>query len=345
MRAELPGLNPERVLCLMRDAVESCGLRLDDMVIVTEAATGAYAVTPVLAAMAGARKVFAISRSSRYGAAEEAVDVIEGLAGPGGVKERIEFVTGRSRDLVSRADIITNSGHVRPISAEMISWMKPTAVIPLMYEAWEFRKEDVDMAACRERGIAVAGTNERHPMIDTFSFLGGMAVKLLMDAGIAVYSSSILLLCDNPFASFIERGLVAAGADVEMSGSMPERGKDGGYDAVLCALQPRSKPVLAGKEAEELADRWPGAVFVQFFGDVDRQAFLSSGVPVWPLEAPARGCMGILPSDIGPKPVIRLQTGGLKVGEELCRNRLAGASAAACEEQMANSVWGQRLEV
>ena len=69
--------------------------------------------------------------------------------------------------MVAQADIITNSGHVRPIDAEMIGWMKPTAVIPLMYEAWEFRDADLDLAACQRRGIVVAGTNERHPAIST----------------------------------------------------------------------------------------------------------------------------------------------------------------------------------
>ena len=34
-----------------------------------------------------------------------------------------------------------------------------------------------------------------------------MAVKLLTDAGVAVCSSRLLLLCDNPFREHIERGL------------------------------------------------------------------------------------------------------------------------------------------
>jgi hypothetical protein len=58
----------------------------------------------------------------------------------------------------------------------MISWMKPTAVIPLMFEAWEFRPSDLELAAAQQRGILVAGTNERHPDVDVFSFLGIMAV-------------------------------------------------------------------------------------------------------------------------------------------------------------------------
>ena len=43
--------------------------------------------------------------------------------------------------------------------------------------------------------------------VDVFSFLGAMAVKLLFEAGIAVYRNRIIVLCDNPFAPYIERTL------------------------------------------------------------------------------------------------------------------------------------------
>jgi hypothetical protein len=42
-------------------------------------------------------------------------------------------------------------------------------------------------------------------------------------------------------------------------------------------------------------------------------------VPVWPPEAPPPGHMGVLPSAVGPEPIVRLQAGGLKVGEVLAR--------------------------
>ena len=63
------------------------------------------------------------------------------------------------------ADIVTNSGHVRPIDARIAGWMRPDAVVPLMFEAWEIDmgRDDVDLAALRDRGIRYAGTNERHP--------------------------------------------------------------------------------------------------------------------------------------------------------------------------------------
>ena len=132
-----------------------------------------------------------LTKSSRYGTIEQVKTLTQQLADIAGVSGRIEFITEKTQDIVAQADIITNSGHVRPINTEMIGWMKPTAVIGLMYEAWEFRPEDVDLIACRLKDIQVAGVNERHPAVDVFSFLGIMAVKLLLDAGIAVYTSHI----------------------------------------------------------------------------------------------------------------------------------------------------------
>ena len=66
-----PGLNPQRLVRLMRDAVERCELDLSGKVILTEAATGAYVVTPVLAVMAGAEKVFAVTKDTRHGTVQQ----------------------------------------------------------------------------------------------------------------------------------------------------------------------------------------------------------------------------------------------------------------------------------
>ena len=52
-----PGLNPLRLVRLMRQAVARCELDLSGAVVLTEAASGAYVVTPVLAALAGAARV------------------------------------------------------------------------------------------------------------------------------------------------------------------------------------------------------------------------------------------------------------------------------------------------
>jgi hypothetical protein len=314
-----PGLNPHRLVSLMRQAVERCNLQLQNAIVLTEAATGAYAVTPVVAAIAGAKKVFALTRTTRYGTGEQVKILTQQLAGIAGVSDRIEFITEKTQDIVVQADIITNSGHVRPINAETIGWMQPNAVIALMYEAWEFRPEDVDLIACRLKGIQVAGVNERHPAVDVFSFLGIMAVKLLLDAGISVYTSNILLLCDNPFREFIERGLVQAGATVDTVNTIVEASTDKNYDAILVALQPRLEPIMAEKDAAAIAKYWTGTIVAQYWGDIERSAFAAHHILVCPEIEPKSGHMGILPSAVGPEPIVRLQTGGLKAAEVIWR--------------------------
>jgi hypothetical protein len=317
MKHMLPGLRSRRLATLMQAAIERCQLDLSGYVVLTEAASGAYVVTPVIAAMAGAKRVYALTRSTRYGTVEEVTAQTLELAALVGVQDRVEIITQKSQKVVSQADIVTNSGHVRPIDATMIAWMKPTAIISLMYEAWEFRPDDVDLAACHQRAIPVVGVNERHPNVDIFSFLGIMAIKILVDAGVAVYASRILLLCDNPFGPFIERGLVSAGASVDRLESLSRVTPSSPYDAILVALQPRPEPVFSAADAITVADCWPGAVIAQFWGDLDRAALLAADVPVWPPDAPASGHMGILPSAIGPEPIVRLQAGGLKAAAEV----------------------------
>jgi hypothetical protein len=306
---------------LIDAAVERCRLDLKGKTVLTEAACGAYVVTPVLAACAGADRVYAMTRSTSHGTVGEAAAQTLELARLAGVRDRIEIVTDRSASIVAQADIITNSGHVRPIDREMIGWMKPSAVVSMMHEAWEFRPGDLDLRACRDRGILAAATDKRHPDVDVFSFLGLMAVKLLMDARVAVYRSSILLLCDNPFSGFIVRGLRRAGATVVVAERVPAAPRQQRFDAILVAMKPGHVPVVTATDARLIACHWPGAVVAQFWGDLDRSALHDLNVAVWPAkaEAPGTGHMGILPSAIGPEPVIRLQSGGLKVGELLSR--------------------------
>lgn len=324
MTEALPGFNQTRLLMLMRAAVRRCQLDLSDAVVVTEAATGAYVVTPVLAALAGARQVLALARPTRHGTLEQISALTTSVARAAGVHDRIRILTERNPLQVGQADVVTNSGHVRPIDAEMVSWMKPSAVVSLMYEAWEFRAADVDVAACIRRGISVAGTNERHPAVDVFSYLGIMATKLLLDAGIAVYGCTVVLCCDNPFEPYIRAGLVQAGAVVESTQSL-EAVPAADCDAVLVALLPKGEPVIGGREAALIAARWPGAVVAQYWGDIDRSALAAAGVECWPRSAPATGHMAILPAAVGPEATVRLQAGGLKVGEVLLRARDPGA--------------------
>jgi hypothetical protein len=313
-----PGLNLRRLVRLMGAAIDRCTLDLEGRTVLTEAASGAYAVTPVLAAMAGA-DVYALAAGTAYASANDLKGVTAELATLAGVADRIQFVYEKNSSYAGAADIVTNSGQVRPIDATMIASMKSSAVVPLMYESWEYRSADVDLEACRSRGIIVAGTNEQHPSVDVFSFLGHMAIRQLHDAGIAVRGSRIVLLCDNSFGPYIVQGLKNGGAEVVEARELTAGALAPYCDAVILALQPAQGRALGPVEAALLSQAAPGAVLVQYWGEANRAEFADAGVPVWPEAEPGAGHMGILPSALGPEPVIRLQSGGLKVGQILAQ--------------------------
>ncbi len=310
------GFHPGRLHRLMLDSLAESRLRLEGHLVITEAASGAYVVTPVLAALAGAQ-VQAFARTTRFGTFEEVAAATRELAARAGVLDRIEIVADRDRLRAEEADVVTNSGHLRPIDAALVGRLRPGTALPLMFEAWEFRASDLDLEACQRRGVLVAGTNERHPAVDVFSFLGPMALKLLFDAGIAVYRSRIVLLCDNPFSSFIARSLEPlAGklAVTEVPATPPFS-----PDAVLVAIKPSSAPAEVLALSKRIADTYSDAAIVQYWGDLDRRLFQQRGMPVWPPEPPSPGHMTVLPGDIGPEAIVRLQTGGLKVAEVLLK--------------------------
>ena len=318
--ATRPGLAPERLARLVREAVERVSLDLTDRVVLTEAATGAYVVTSVLAALAGA-EVHAWTRATSHGTIAEVRDQTEWVAHELGVWDHITIDHERSLNIASRADIVTNSGHVRPIDAALVARLKGGAVVPLMFEAWEVQagRFDVDLAALRERGIAVAGTNERHSHVNVFSYLGLMAVKTLLDAAVPPYGTRVAVLCDNHFASYIRTGLAGAGAGVRSAATLAALAEWRTPDVLLVAMRPNGGSVLDAAAITWLARHWPETLVVQYWGDLDRAMLDSAGLAVWPLTAPAAGHMAVLPSDVGPDAIVRLQAGGLKVAEVLLR--------------------------
>ena len=102
------------------------------------------------------------------------------------------------------------------------------------------------------------------------------------------------------------------------------------WDAVLVALFPAREPRIGYAEAEHLAAVIPAeAVVVQFWGDVDRCATMSHGLTVWPKEPPSAGHMAVLLSEIGPEPIVRLQTGGLRAAEWIRRGGTVSAGGFA----------------
>jgi hypothetical protein len=310
----------EEVVDAMRKRIAALSLDLGGLHLVTEAATGAYACTAVIAALAGAERVVAVSRdSASHGSAQDAIDATLALARVAGVERRIEVAERLVSSRLEDCDIITNSGRIRPLNASIIERLPAKAVVALMYEAWEFRSSDLDLEACRARGIRVAAVNERHEAVGVFPFLGDLCVKLLNDHGCSPVGARVALICDNPFAPYMLDGLRAAGAVAEcFPGLMQLRGD---WEIIVVALNPSWSPPMRGADLRALACAASGALVAQIWGDIDRRAAAAAGFVVIPRTAPKRGHMAVLLSDLGYEPIVRLQAGGLRAAELVRRSQ------------------------
>lgn len=313
-RTDQPTISDSLAAAMARSAstrIEAADLDLAGAVVITEAATGSYAVTAAAAAAAGG-EVHALAGDTSFGSAADAMADVSLIAAKIGVDPTAIHFTATPKELpLERSTLVTNSGIVRPIDSAFISRLPESAVIALMYEAWEARNSDIDFAAAAARGIEVIGVNEHHPACAAFEFVGDLALYGMRLQQWPVRSSRVLLFSDNQFADPILRALTAGGATVVVANTAAPSGPEA--DVVIVAVTP-----LAARsgliEPTELSRAIVGSGAygcVQLWGDLDRELLQRAGVAVTPTTEPPEGHQGIPMSAAGFEAVVRLQIGGM----------------------------------
>lgn len=340
--------NKRRVERLIKAAIVDFSLDLTDIAVLTEAASGPFAVTPLIAALAGAPRVIAVTRDSKYGTVAEVSDYVLGWAAELGVAERIQVTDEPARRFAEEANLVTNLGFVRPIDAEFVSRLPRDSAIPLMWEPWEFRSEDLDLSACLARGIPVLGTDESHPRLRIFRYVGMIVLKLLFAAEIEIFRSNILLVGSGPFGD--EAQVVLEGAGGIVTRVCPDdgwSGRDGALDAAvleadaLVVVEHRQRMAVIGGDrgipVSWLAERAVSVIHV--CGVLDMDALAASGIAKFPPHDVRPGYMALTTDFVGPRPVVDLHAAGLKVGEVLVRGlRRHGHPDRAISEAVATGL-------
>ncbi|MGA6826581.1 hypothetical protein ACO9S2_03085 [Nitrospira sp. NS4] len=337
-RASWDETSKRRAHALLNGLIRELNLDLHGLTVYTEAASGAYLLTPCLAACAGAAMVYAQTRDSRYGSAEDVRRLTMEAARALGIADRIQVIEQRCQERLSQSDIVTNSGFVRPIDAELVAALKPTAVIPLMWETWEYRAEDFDLAACRQRGILVLGTQENAPPCDMVPYCGFIALKLLFELGFD--GSKVLVLGNPPYpGGAIVRQIRGAGIEVAWFSATEESDYHYRHLADFFEAQGHCYPFMLVAEhkhaglllgpggylsLETVQTHNPDAAIGIITGNVDAPALKASGLRSLPDHIAPFGFMSYQPYVLGPRPVLQLYGAGLKVGEVMARARLAG---------------------
>ena len=323
--------------------VKALDLNLKGKTVLTEAASGPYIVTPILAALSGA-KVFAFTRNTRYGTVQKIFSATKNLmAQCGYIDLDIHLLDELSPEVIAQADMITNSGHLRPLNEEKLSHAKDGLVIPLMYEAWEWRDEDMDLDYIRKRRFLLGATNERHPDVDVFNYLGDMALKQIFDAGICPYNNRYILLCNNDFGPYIAKvlsrncaGLLVIDEDdhkekyqgmpIDWMGGFPRVTIPDLYrdaEAIVFSAYPFTTEWIGNQHPvslDSIKNQLSNPYILRYCGDLSINNLDQSGIRYFPSHV-SSGHMGVLPSAVGFDPIIRLQAGGLKAGEALMSGR------------------------
>jgi len=280
---------------------------------------------PIIAAKAGAKRVIAYAKSSRYATAAQAKRVI-GKISRLYQTEQIEVITRLSNGIISEADIVTNSSSLRPLDKKFIEAMKEVAVIALMYESWEFRPSDLDLEAAKAKGIMVMGTNESAAGI--FDYVKPLVVKMIFEAGLEVWGNNFLIISSDNFGPKLKEVLISLGAKTKLFGSKApfDLAKLGWtrVDGIIMA-DVTSDKTLVGRggiiDIAALKKNHPEAKIIQFAGEVETEQLSAANIDYYPKHYVGARHMGQTMADLGPKAVIEYLAAGLKVGEEMRRAR------------------------
>jgi hypothetical protein len=334
IQPELFSSDEHRALKIIDTYIKKLCLDLSGYSVLTEVGSNNYLYTPLIASLAGAKNVFAWTADTRFGKGVHIVERCADLAQRLGVLERIEFsINNRNMTHVKLANIVTNSGFIRPIDREFVVHINASkCVVPLMYEAWEHRSSDLDLVACREESVQVAGTWENHPDLEIFNGTGQLAVKLVMEAGFEVYRNNIAVWSSDEFGSVAKKAFESAGASSVKV--LSEKRK-------LFELLPSldvvyfcdyfGSSLLVGDDGvlsfTDIRTFNPALGIVHLFGNVDVKTCQANGINIYPKQNGSEKQMTVTLAYLGPEPVLSLNVAGFKVGQTL----LAGNKNSLCQ--------------
>jgi len=315
---------------LIKQAIKNFDLCLKGKTVLTEAATGNFMVTPVIAALSGA-EVFAFTRASRYGTIEEVRQQTAELQNAINPVLPIRVITSLDDAPLDRIEILTNTGFLRPIDSALINRLPMSCVIPLMWEVWEARPKELDLETCLKRGIKVYGTNEDDSRLRTMEYLGFIVLERLLAFKRTPFSTSVLLLGCEEFGLPVQELLSKNGYRCNFTTFCEPNAMDD-YDT-LVLLENKNPIELVGSSNALIptSKLRSDQLVIHICGQANFSELPCAGFPDHP--APF-GYMSLTTDYADPKAVIDLHTAGLKVAEGMLKANHLGLSGIEYKSYM-----------
>lgn len=304
--------------------IDQLGLDLTGEIVLTEVGFNNYLYTPIIPALARAKKVFAWVKDSSFGDADSIINSCNALAGELGCSDLIEFFKGDfCREHLEQATIITNSGFLRPLDKNKLKWVREEAVIPLMFEAWELRGEDIDIEYAKQKGIKIAGTWENHPNLEVFKHVGPLALKMVFEAGYEVFNNNILVWSNDEFGEEAAKAFKLAGANSVLLTDEINRLKNlKEIDFIFFCHYKEVRSVhdilLKNIHQKKLSNLG----IIHLYGDLNFSLLKNRVYRIYPEKDGYNKTMSFTLSHVGINPLIDLLVSGFKVGQLLRSNKI-----------------------
>ena len=280
---------------------------------------------PLIPLLAGAKQTIIWCRDTSYGKADDLLDSFNLLIEKNMISGDYQIRNNlRPDDDIQQADVVTNSGMIRPINSDFVSKMKKGAVIPIMYEAWEVRASDIDVDACKLYGVKVAGTWENHPSISVFNYTGVLALKMLLDSNVEVYLSNIYIWSNDAFGHHSQIAIEKNGAsktwlntDIDVFYENLHK-----VDALYICDYHEIREYFGDNsifDIYRIKEIKPDLIIVHLYGKVNAELLIQNDLKVYPRKRGQPHVMTNTLAYVGLEPILRLQTAGYKVGEDLIK--------------------------
>lgn len=296
-------------------SIKKFKLDLTGFTVCTEAASGIYQYTAIISALAGAKKVWALAKNSKYASRESVIEATVKTAKAFKIEKKISFISSYNDFDLSSVDILTNTGFNRPINESIVKKLSSNCVIPLMWEPWEYRPYELDLEACQERGIKVYGTNESDPRLQTKKYIGYMVVNFLLSNQRTPINSNVLILGNPMFAKEAVTVIESIGfqfkwLDVykDQSIILDE------FDTIVC-LEHQKNTLLIGKENHSFINSEMlnnNHLIIHIAGNVNLKDISIKSIPTKPASF---GHMSFTTDFIDDMAMIDLHCAGLSVAE------------------------------
>ncbi len=305
---------------IAEEYINRLGLDLSGLVILTEAGSGHYIYSPLIALLSGAKKVIIICPDSKWATHNETKRRISEYVSKLRLNPYcIDILKDRNDAIRDKIDIFLNLGCVRPIDETILSYASEKAVVAYMSESWEWRDGDVDIEACRRKSIPIVGVNENFDGFNVFESCGQLLLKMLFDSGQEVANCKYIVIGDKHFGENAYKALKKNNATCLLLHSAEKITIDDlqSCDAIITADYISTDHVLQGIKwtPKQIKGINPNIVIVQFAGHLDVSPYIEAGICVYPAYAVQPQRMVQTLAHLGSRPVIGLHCLGIKAAE------------------------------